>query len=271
MLKGFIVNQMKVITISNQKGGVAKTTTVVSVGGCLSQMGYRTLLVDLDPHGSLTTYFGGNPESSDPSLYSIFKDPKFPVKRVIVKTKQPNLSYVPASMALATVERSGSSKQGLGLLVKTVLSSVSNDYDFVLLDSPPMLGVLMVNALAACDILLIPVQTDYLAFKGLERMLRTLEMIYKSKKSSLPYLIVPTMFDRRTRASMETLRKIRLKYEENCWAQCIPVDTKLRDASQMGVPIGASHPNCRASEAYAALSRLVLDRLELAGAIKNAV
>jgi chromosome partitioning protein len=121
-----------------------------------------------------------------------------------------------------------------------------------------MLGVLMVNALAACDRLLIPVQTEFLALKGLERMLRTLQMIGRSRGGGLPYTVIPTFFDRRTRASMDALRALRDQYGENLWSRVIPVDTQFRESSRAGVPINRYNPAARGSEAYQSLLRWLL-------------
>jgi chromosome partitioning protein len=142
---------------------------------------------------------------------------------------------LPSSTALATLERQVSGQEGMGLVLSRTLAQVWEDYDYALLDTPPILGVLMVNALAACQRLVIPTQTEHLALKGLERMVHTLQMVMRSQRRELPYLIVPTLFDRRTLASVTTLREMRRLYRDCLSAEAIPVDTRLRDASQQGV------------------------------------
>jgi chromosome partitioning protein len=163
------------------------------------------------------------------------------------------LSVLPATTALASVERKGSGFEGMGLVISRALAAIGPDYDYVLIDSPPSLGVLMINALAACKRLIIPVQTEFLAMKGLERMVGTLQMIYKSRKQTLDYTIVPTLFDRRTTASVQTLKALREQYPAHLWDSVIPVDTKLRDASMAGLPASISHAGSRAVVAYRAL------------------
>lgn len=254
---------MKVWAVANQKGGVGKTTSVVSMGGILAQRGYRTLLLDMDPHGSMTSYFRLDPDRVENSLYRLFqiKQSKIsiPPQNLVHQTSFENLSLLPASTAMATLDRQLGGSDGMGLVVKHALAALSSKYDFALIDCPPLLGVLMVNALAACEHLVIPVQTEFLAVKGLERMLRTLSMISRAKHTVPKYTILPTMFDRRTRASVTTLRLLRERHASMLWRSVIPVDTQFREASRLGIPLPTKSPNDRGSLAYA---ELVNDLLE---------
>jgi chromosome partitioning protein len=257
---------VKVWTVANQKGGVGKTTTTVSLGGLLSQWGERTLLVDIDPHASLTSYFRYDPDGIEESVYSLFQGvaqnrPVVPLD-LIHPTGTQGLDLMPAEMALATLDRQASKMDGMGLVIKQALEQLENHYDHVVLDCPPILGVLMINALAACEYLLIPVQTEFLALKGLERMLRTLEMVTKSRKVPLPYKIVPTMFDRRTRASIDSLRVMRKSYPEHVWHSVVPIDTLFREASKAGIPPALFAPQSRGVEAYTLLLRELLNNHE---------
>jgi chromosome partitioning protein len=248
---------VKVWTIANQKGGVGKTTTTVALGGLLSQWGLRTLLVDIDPHASLTSYFRYDPDGLEESVYSLFrgvaqKKSVAPLS-LIHPTGTDGLDLMPAEMALATLDRQAGKLDGMGLVLKQALSQLDSRYDHVLLDCPPILGVLMINALAACEHLIIPVQTEFLSLKGLERMLHTLEMVTKSRQVPLPYHIVPTMFDRRTRASIDSLRVMRESYPQHVWRSLIPVDTLLREASKAGIPPALYAPQSHGTLAYAKL------------------
>ena len=244
---------MKVWAVANQKGGVGKTTSTVSLGGLLAQRGYNVLLIDTDPHGSLTSYFRYNPDDLETSVYSLFEDRDIDPLTVIKPTRFEHLQIMPASMALATLDRQLGTQSGMGLVLHKMLKQLSSQYDYALIDCPPMLGVLMVNALAACDHLVVPVQTEFLALKGLERMLKTLSMITRSRNISLPYTIVPTLFDRRTRASTDTLRHLRSKYSDELWKSVIPVDTQFREASRKGVPLPMMVPQSRGVLAYTKL------------------
>lgn len=243
---------MRTWAVANQKGGVGKTTTTTSIGGLLAQRGHNTLLVDLDPHGSLTSYFGFDPESISPSVYDLFnsRGERAAVEPILLSTRVKGLSLLPASTALATLDRQLGARSGMGLIIRRSLESLADRFEYALIDCPPMLGVLMVNALAACDELLVPVQTEFLALKGLERMVHTLEMIQRSRAKPLPYVIVPTLFDRRTRASVDSLRELRERYVERIWSGAIPVDTQFREASAQGLPLTVAHPWSRGSQAY---------------------
>ena len=254
---------MKVWAVANQKGGVGKTTSVVSLGGLLAQRGYRTLLLDMDPHGSMSSYFRLDPDRTEKSLYQLFQIKQsrisVPLQSLIHQTDYENLSLLPASTAMATLDRQLGASDGMGLVVKHALEALSSKYDFALIDCPPLLGVLMVNALAACEHLIIPVQTEFLAVKGLERMLRTLSMIGRANHSVPEYTILPTMFDRRTRASVATLRHLRERHVASLWRSVIPVDTQFREASRIGIPLPIKAPNDRGSLAYGELLNDLLE------------
>ncbi|MFW2373490.1 MAG: ParA family protein [Gammaproteobacteria bacterium] len=243
---------MKIWAVANQKGGVGKTTTAVSLAGVMQKRGYQVLLVDLDPHGSLTSYFGADPDDVESSAYELFQQ-TIAVTRAVHKTRFDGLSFIPASSALATLDRQLGSRDGMGLVIKKALEQLSSQYDYAILDCPPMLGLLMVNALAACQRLMIPVQTEFLALKGLERMVHTLSMIQKARKQQLNYTIVPTFFDRRLKVSIQTLRHLRENFSEQIWEKVIPVDNQFREASQQGIPLSIARPGCRGSRAYSDL------------------
>lgn len=248
---------MRVIAIANQKGGVGKTTTTVALGGIIAASGKRVLLLDIDPHGSLSTYFRQDPDTQVLSTYTLFQERKTlsreSVARLVVPTDYANVSMIPSTTALATLERQAIGQDGMGLVLSRALALIADDFDYVLIDTPPLLGVLMVNALAACHSLVIPVQTEFLALKGLERMVNTLNMMSRSRKKALDYTIVPVMFDRRTQASVTSLRTIRNTYPAQAWPGHVPIDTRFRDASKAGVPPHIFDSTARGVEAYYAL------------------
>lgn len=253
---------MKIWAIANQKGGVGKTTTTVTLGGLLSALGRKTLLVDLDPHCSLSNYFGIDSEELDRSAYHLFRQmadgQSLQVATQIVDTRFDGLSVLPASMALATLDRQLGARAGMGTVVARALRGVEQEYSNVLLDCPPMLGILMVNALVASEHIIIPVQTEFLALKGLDRMLRTLEMIQRSRKTDLTRTIVPTMYDRRTRASRDTLSLLQDRYADVLWDSVVPIDTQFREASRAGVPLSIMIPGSRGVVAYHALVQILI-------------
>ncbi|GAA3948272.1 ParA family protein [Allohahella marinimesophila] len=266
---------MQVITIANQKGGVGKTTTAVALGGLLAGQGKRVLLVDLDPQGSLTSYFGHDPDTLQGSVHDIFTSVLNPDGRrevpadlpaqLLRDTTCPGLMLLPASTLQATLERKLAGVEGMGLVLRKALGHLRDEFDFVLLDNTPVLGVLLINSLAACERILIPVQTEFLALMGLERMLHTLTMVMRSQKRLLPYIIVPTMFDRRTGASIKSLRRIKHDYPETAWRYAIPIDTRFRDASQAGLVPSLFDPSTHGVKAYTRLLQDLIGTIEDTG------
>ncbi|MBO2700042.1 AAA family ATPase [Shewanella algae] len=245
---------MKVWTIANQKGGVGKTTTVASLAGTLAKRGQRVLMIDTDPHASLGYYLGIDSEEVPGSLYDLFLAHKnldtSLVKQHAVPTSVEGVDLLAATMALATLDRALGHQEGMGLVLRNILKSVEDDYDVALVDCPPVLGVLMVNALAASQHIVIPVQTEFLAIKGLDRMIKTMELMGRSKKTRYSYSIVPTMYDRRTKASPAALQHLGEVYGDTLWPDVIPVDTKFRDASLAHLPASHYAPISRGVKAY---------------------
>lgn len=255
---------MKVWSVANQKGGVGKTTTTVALGGLLAAWGFRTLMIDIDPHGSLTSYFGHDPDSLEQSSYSLFeavaeKRPLDPAT-LILDTETPGLSLVPAAIALATLDRQSGRLEGMGLVLKQTVKRLQAQYDYVLIDCPPVLGVLLINALAACDCLIAPVQTEFLAIKGLERLQHTLQMVNKARTEPLSVIAVPTFFDQRTRASRDSLEVLRRDFHDILWNDLIPIDTRFREASRVGLPPAIFDPRARGVQAYERLLEELVQR-----------
>lgn len=256
---------MIVWSVANQKGGVGKTTTAVTLAGLLSQKGHRVLLVDTDPHGSLTTYLGFDSDRVPNSLFDLFQLRSFEREAVlplVMQTPVEGVDIVPAHMSLATLDRVMGNRGGMGLILKRALHSLHDDYDYVLIDCPPILGVMMVNALAASDRILIPVQTEFLAMKGLERMIRTLSIMQKSQREPFKITVVPTMYDKRTKASLHTLTQLKRDYPDEVWTSAVPIDTKFRDASLKHLPASHFASGSRGVFAYKQLL-VYLDRLAI--------
>ena len=253
---------MKTLAVINQKGGVGKTTTVASLAGAFTKRGKRVLMVDTDPHASLGYYLGIDSEELPSSLYDLFLANKTlnkqNIAQYIVPTNVQGLDLLPATMALATLDRSLGHQEGMGLILTKALALLAGQYDVVLIDCTPVLGVLMVNALAASQHIIIPVQTEFLAIKGLDRMVKTMILMGRSKKIQYSYTIVPTMFDKRTRAATAALQQLNDEYKNNLWSDVIPVDTKFRDASLSHLPASHFAPRSRGVKAYDRLIKYLL-------------
>lgn len=256
---------MNIWAVANQKGGVGKTTTAITLAGLLSQAGYRTLLMDADPHGSLSVYLGTDPDVNPGGLYQLFHEVDTlsaeSVRNIVLHTKYENIDIMPASSSMAALDRQMGTRGGMGRVFGKALNLIKEDYDFVLIDCPPLLGILMVNALAVCDELLIPVQTEFLALKGLERIVHTLHMIMQSRNEVLHYTVVPTLYDRRTKASRMALEALQEQYPETLWPGVIPVDTQFREASRLGAPLSMISPGARGVQAYSNLLEHLLSSL----------
>lgn len=266
---------MKVWTIAAQKGGVGKTTSVVSIAGTLSRHGYKVLMVDLDPHGSLSGYFGFNCDVVEPNAYGLFEsvannDTSRIDDFIQRDLTTPGLSLIPSSTSLVSLDRRYGQRKGMGGILRRCLQGVNDDFDYCLIDCPPMLGILVVNALVCCQSLIVPVQTEFMAVESVDRLLRTLEMIQRSVGLSVPYTVVPTMYDRRTRAARDSLQRLRRRRDIIQWDDVIPVDTQFREASRIGVPLTCWQPLARGSLAYQQLVSALsgsdeLERMRLAG------
>jgi len=247
---------MVIWSVANQKGGVGKTTTVVSLGALLAEQGKRVLLLDLDPQGSLTSYFKDDPESPQPGSYHLFQPAEtrpHPVS-LLVETGLPNLTLIPGRTALATLEKNLTRQAGMGQTISQALKLLANDFDHVLIDTPPLIGLLLINALAAAHRLIIPVQTDPMALSSLQGMSATLNRLRSSIHRPLPDTLVPTLFDPRTRSSRLCLQHLKKDYADRLWPDPIPVDTGFRDAARLGVPLGDRNAE---SPGWVAYSRLL--------------
>ncbi len=246
---------MRVWAVANQKGGVGKTTTTLALASLLAERGRRVLAIDLDPHASLTRSMGLPCEPPPAGTSALFDDAPPALTELARPSPRPRLDFVAAQAALATLEKRSATRPGLGLALDRALAATPDGIDYVLLDCPPTLGLLMVNALAAADRLIVPTQTEPLALHGLAGMLRTATMIERSRRRAMPVAIVPTLYDRRTRIGGEMLEQLRQRYGSALFDGAVPVDTRMREPEHVlaGVPTG------RAMTAYAQALDWLLD------------
>ncbi len=234
---------MRIWAVANQKGGVGKTTTTLALGRGLAALGHRVLLIDLDPHASLTRAFGVAVDPPPAGVLELFATPPAELASLCHGSDVPGLAYVCAQAALATLERRSANQPGLGLALQNALAQHAGRHDYILLDCAPTLGLLMINALAAADRLIIPTQAEPLALHGLDGMVRTGEMVERSRRRPLPMSILPTLFDRRTRAGNESLRHMQDKHGARVWEDAIPVDTRISQAAALTQPVvGDDYP-----------------------------
>ncbi|WP_045727410.1 ParA family protein [Xanthomonas sp. GPE 39] len=241
---------MRIWAIANQKGGVGKTTSTLALGRGLSMLGHRVLMLDLDPHASLTRAFDVPQEPQPAGVVDLFSTPSSELSTLAHTTAIERLSFVCGQTALATLERRSANQPGLGLALQQAMARHAGQHDYILLDCPPTLGLLMINALAAADRVIIPTQAEPLALHGLASMVRTVDMVERSRRRPLPASILPTLFDKRTRAGNETLRQMQDSYGERVWEDAIPVDTKICNVKALTIASGGGDYPGRGLAAY---------------------
>ena len=247
---------MKTYALANQKGGVGKTTTAVSLGAYLAGRGLRVLLVDLDPQANATSALGCRRSANEPSSYHLLLDSRA-LPEVCCPTPQPGLDLLPSSPALVGAEVELVSLMAREYRLQRALASITG-YDFVLIDSPPSLGLLTVNALTAADEVLVPVQCEYLALEGLTQLLGTIDLVRNNLNQGLRLGgLILTMYDGRTSLSRQVADEVRAHFPST-FRSVIPRSIRLSEAPSFGKPIFLYDPTCRGAQAYAALGEEVL-------------
>lgn len=256
----------KIISMVNQKGGVGKTTTSINLAASLGLLNKKVLLVDLDPQGNTTTGVGIEKGDLTSSIYDALIDSVKPYQSVR-KTKFKNLDVIPATINLAgiDIEFLEKTKQNMhfskGSQLKRVLGELRDNYDFILIDCPPSLGILTTNALTASDSVLIPVQCEYFALEGIMQLLNTIKLARKNLNPNLDIEgVVLTMLDSRTNLGLEVVENVRGFFREKVYDTIIPRLIRLTEAPSHGKPIANYDPTSRGTEAYMNLAKEVIER-----------
>ena len=252
----------KILAVANQKGGVGKTTTSLTLGSALSRRGKKVLLLDLDPHACATLHAKIYPEELRASLYDIFlaQDGVWPDiwPDIIHPAALQGMDLAPGSIRLSELEVDFRERTAKGSVLARSLHVLMTRYDFVVLDCPPHVGILLVNALVAADLLIIPIQTDFLALHGLKLLFDTLPTLNKVLPSPIRYRAVPTMYDKRAKACTRVLDLMRRKMGHALFATIIGVDTHFREASALGCTIYDIDAQSRGALSYDSLAEEVL-------------
>jgi chromosome partitioning protein len=251
----------RIIALCNQKGGVGKTTTTINTAAALAEYGRRVLLVDFDPQGALTRGLGVEPEDGK-TVYELLLDRKLKASDVIVHTEVEGLDLIPANIQLSAAEIQLVAEPGREKILSSVLRPLLGDYDVVMIDCQPSLGLLTVNALTAAHGVLIPVACDYFALKGLELLINnTVELVRERLNESLKIDgILATMFDPRTLHSRSMLNELNEKYGSTVFRSVIKMTVKFKDSSEKGRPVTQYAPSSEAAELYRAVAREMVDR-----------
>ncbi|MBW3611085.1 MAG: AAA family ATPase [Actinomycetota bacterium] len=245
------------MAIANQKGGVGKTTTAVNLGACLAELGYRVLVCDLDPQANASTGLGINPRDVAASMYDVMLN-DLPLDDCIEPSSVRNLFVAPASLDLAGAEIELVPAFSRELRLRRALEQVHDDYDFVLIDCPPSLGLLSVNGLAAANEVVVPVQCEYYALEGLGQLLRNIALVQKNLNPALELTaIICVMYDARTKLSSQVVRDVRRHFGAKVCQNVVPRTIRLSEAPSFGQPIIAFDPTSRGAIAYRELAKEV--------------
>jgi chromosome partitioning protein len=251
----------KIVSLANQKGGVGKTTTAINLGASLAACERRVLLVDLDPQGNATSGVG-LPKNEDNSMYEVLVD-GLPLKDIIVPTELPTLFVAPSSVDLVGAEVELRDAIGREYYLRRALEQVNGDYDYVLIDSPPSLGLLTVNGLTAAQSVLVPMQCEYFALEGISQLLTTVERVRDAVNPGLDIEgIVLTMYDERMNLSRQVAEEVRNHFGEKVYSTIIPRNVRLGEAPSFGKPIILYDIRSRGSEAYVNLAKEFIRRAE---------
>ncbi|MBP5177142.1 MAG: ParA family protein [Clostridia bacterium] len=252
----------KIIAVSNQKGGVGKTSTAVNLAYGLTLKGKKVLLCDIDAQGNATTGLGIEKSSLKASVYNVLIDGT-PCKGAIVGTKYENLSVLPSSIDLAGAEVELVSLSKRERRLSAALESVRADYDFIILDCPPAIGLLTINGLAAADGVLIPIQSEYYALEGLTQLMNTVKLVKKALNPRLEIEgVLITMYDGRALISRQIREEILKYFGDKVFDTVIPRNIRVSEAPSYGVPVAVHDRRCRGAVAYGQLTEEYLGRCE---------
>jgi len=245
------------IAVANQKGGVGKTTTAVNLGACLADLGFRTLVVDLDPQGNLSTGLGIDVRSLDVSMYDVLLN-DVALAACIRPTGVANLMVAPANLDLAGAEIELVPAFSRELKLRAALDTVRAEYDYVLIDCPPSLGLLTVNAFAAASEVLVPIQCEYYALEGLGQLLRNVDLVQRNLNPALEVsTMVLVMYDARTKLADQVSAEVRKHFGDKVVRTVVPRTVRLSEAPSFGQPIISFDPSSRGAIAYRSLAKEV--------------
>ena len=250
---------VKVIAIANQKGGVGKTTTAVNLSACLADLGKKVLLVDLDPQGNSTSGFGFDKTKIKQSIYDVLVN-DVPTDNVILKSQIENLMILPATIQLAGAEIELVNIMSRETKLKRVLDKVKYNYEYVMIDCPPSLGLLTINALTAANSVLVPIQCEFYALEGLSQLMNTVTLVQKNLNPALSLEgVVLTMFDARTNLSIQVVDEVKNHFRHKVYQTIIPRNVRLSEAPSHGQPVIRYDPKSKGSQVYFDLAREVID------------
>lgn len=249
----------RIIAIANQKGGVGKTTTSVNLSACLAEAGKKVLLVDLDPQGNTTSGLGIEKNELEKTVYEVISG-ELDIREGIIEDLFENLSLLPANRNLAGAEIELITTENMQYIMKEKLEDIREEYDFIILDCPPALGMLTVNAMTAADSVLVPIQCEFYALDGLSQLIYTIDLIHKNLNPNL-YMegVVFTMYDARTNLSLQVVENVKDNLNQNIYKTIIPRNVRLAEAPSHGLPINLYDSKSTGAESYRLLAEEVIN------------
>jgi len=246
------------ITIANEKGGVAKTTTAISLGGAFIEHQKKVLLIDLDPLANLSQAFKLEPDDPKQSLFATFQD-HTPLSKIILKTSIDGLDLIPAHFDLGTTESLLQNNPNGQIILRNALQPISSSYDLVVFDCPPFLGMLVLNALCASNLLIIPTQPEIFSIHALRNLMKWVNQVRLTYNPGLAYRLLLTMVDLRNRTHRMLSEELNRTFKQGLFETVINMDTKLRESPIAGVPVLTHSPNCRAAVQYRSVAQDILN------------
>lgn len=252
--------ELRVIAVINQKGGVGKSTTTVNLSAALGKYGKKVLVVDFDPQGNTTSGFGIEKESLSHCIYdALLHD--YPAENLICRTENEKVFVLPATIQLAGAEIELVSAMARETRLKDLLEPIQDEFEYVFIDCPPSLGLLTINALAAADSVLIPIQCEYYALEGVTKLLESMRMVKgRINKGLETFGVLMTMYDSRTTLSNQVVEEVRNYFGDLTFNTCIPRSVKVSESPSYGMPVVDYAPNNKAAIAYMELAQEVIDR-----------
>lgn len=252
----------RIIAVANQKGGVGKTTTSINLAACLAEKGKKVLAVDMDPQGNLTSGLGVDKDSVEKSIYELIIG-EVDIKEVINKEVLENLDIIPTSIDLSAAEIELIGVDDKEYILRNAIDQVKDQYDFVIIDCPPSLSMLTINAMTTADSVIVPIQCEYYALEGLSQLIHTVELVKDRLNSKLEIEgVVFTMYDARTNLSLQVVENVKDNLQQNVYKTIIPRNIRLAEAPSYGLPINKYDPKSTGAESYMRLADEVIEREE---------